>query len=283
MSSPTPSPVPGTPSDPLSNASAQTPDPSPPPRVPWSQRIRRLFFTGLLILIPLALTLYILVALFRLMDGIFAPLVDRAVGAFFPGVHVPGLGVLLTLAVIFGIGWLSTNVGGRRLIRMFEKVMGRIPVAKSVYGATKGIMEALSHEQREAFRRVVLVEYPKANIFALGFVTGSTQWPELHDKLSDVVLVFIPTTPNPTSGFLLLVPRSETLPLPFSVEEGIRMVISGGILLPPRPLSSTETASSDSASSDTAVPSSAKSGQKVAGTPVPTTEATESTEADPTT
>jgi len=210
-------------------------DSLPQAHAPWGQRIKRLFFTGLLILIPLALTVYILVALFQLMDGIFAPLVDRAVGIFFPGVHVPGLGVLLTLAVIFGIGWLSTNVGGRRLIRLFEKVMGRIPVAKSVYGATKGILEALSHEQREAFRRVVLVEYPKANIFALGFVTGSTRWPTVDEKLSDIVLVFIPTTPNPTSGFLLLVPREETVPLPFSVEEGIRMVISGGILLPPAP------------------------------------------------
>lgn len=199
------------------------------------QRLKRLFLTGLLILIPLALTLYVLVALFQLMDGIFAPLLDRAVGYFFPAVHIPGLGFLLTIAVIFGIGWLSTNVFGRRVIRMLEKVMGRIPVAKSVYGATKGIMEALSHEQREAFRRVVLVEYPKADIYALGFVTGSARWPRVDEALSDFLLVFLPTTPNPTSGFLLLVPRSEAIEVPFSVEEGVRLVISGGMLLPRMP------------------------------------------------
>lgn len=217
--------------------------PAAPSQGSRSQRIKRLFLTGLLILIPLALTLYVLVALFQLMDGIFAPLLDRAVAYFFPGVRIPGLGFLLTLAVIFGIGWLSSNVFGRRLIRVLEKVMGRIPVAKSVYGATKGIMEALSHEQREAFRRVVLVEYPKANIYALGFVTGSTRWPQVDEALSDFLLVFLPTTPNPTSGFLLLVPRSEAIPVPFSVEEGVRLVISGGMLLPPMPGETSSSAS----------------------------------------
>ena len=221
-----------------------SPSPKNPEREPAipvygspGQRIKRLFLTGLLILIPLALTVYILVALFQLMDGIFAPLIDHAVGYFLPGVHIPGLGVLLTLAVIFGIGWLSSNVFGRRLIRVLEKVVCKIPVAKSVYGATKGIMEALSHEQREAFRRVVLVEYPKANIWALGFVTGSSRWPQVDERLSDFLLVFVPTTPNPTSGFLLLVPRSEAIPVPFSVEEGVRLVISGGMLMPSLPAS----------------------------------------------
>lgn len=209
--------------------------PEPPPHPPRGQRIKRLFLTGLLILIPAALTVYILLGLFQLMDGIFAPLVDRALARFVPGLHIPGLGVLLTLGTIFALGWLSTNVFGRRLIRVLEKLIGRIPVAKSVYGATKGIMEALAHEKREAFRRVVLVEYPKAGVYALGFVTGSTRWPEVHPNLADLLLVFVPTTPNPTSGFLLLVPRSEAVAVPFSVEAGIRLVISGGILLPEIP------------------------------------------------
>lgn len=231
MSTPTSAP---TPSPGSHGAGRGTSSPaSDPPS--WSHRLRRLFVTGLLILIPAALTVWILVALFNLMDGIFAPLVDRAVGYFFPGVHIPGLGVLLTLLTILGLGWLSSNVFGRSLIRGVEKVICRIPVAKSVYGATKGVMEALSHEQREAFRRVVLVEYPKSGIYAVGFVTGSTRWPQVDDKLADLLLVFIPTTPNPTSGFLLLVPRSEALPVPFTVEEGIRLVISGGMLLPSLP------------------------------------------------
>ena len=118
------------------------------------------------------------------------------------------------------------------MIQGLEALICRIPVAKSIYAATKGILEAVSFNQSEAFQRVVLIEYPKENIFALAFVTKSAQWPNVHSKTSDVLLVFVPTTPNPTSGFLLLVPRSEAIPLPISVEEGIRMVISGGILIP---------------------------------------------------
>jgi uncharacterized membrane protein len=146
----------------------------------------------------------------------------------------------LTLLTVIFLGWLSTNVGGRRVLRLFEGLVRRIPVAKSIYGATKGILEAVSHEKTEAFKRVVLVEYPKSNLFALGFVTGGARWGEVDERFADLLLVFVPTTPNPTSGFLLLVPRAEAIDLPVSVEEGVRMVISGGILLPrllppPRP------------------------------------------------
>jgi uncharacterized membrane protein len=211
---------------------AETTTPESPARPPLRNRLRRLFLTGLFILIPVALTIYVLVVLFRLMDGIFAPLINRAVSVYIPDFHVPGLGLLMSLAFIFFLGWLSTMVGGRKLIQALEALIARIPVAKSVHGATKGVLEALSHEQREAFKRVVLIEYPKANIFALAFVTGGARWGEVSEKMADLLLVFVPTTPNPTSGFLLLVPRSEAVDLPISVEEGVRMVISGGILLP---------------------------------------------------
>lgn len=193
----------------------------------WRVRLRRMLITGLLILAPVAITVYVLVLLFRFMDGMFAPFVTRALG-----VRVPGLGLMMTFLVVLVLGWLSTNVVGRRILHLAESVIGRIPVAKSVYSATKGVLEAVSKDQAEAFKRVVLIEYPKANIFALAFVTGGARWPSLHEKTSDLLLVFVPTTPNPTSGFLLLVPRSEAIDLPISVEEGIRMVISGGILLP---------------------------------------------------
>jgi uncharacterized membrane protein len=190
---------------------------------------------GLFILAPLALTVYVLVKLFQVMDGIFAPLVDRVLATALrePEIHVPGLGLLLTLLVILLLGWLSTNVFGRRLIRTFESVVRRVPVAKSIYGATQGILEAVSRDQADAFKRVVLVEYPKSNVYALGFVTGNARWGAAHPRLDDLLLVFVPTTPNPTSGFLLLVPRAEAIDLPVSVEEGVRMVVSGGILQAP--------------------------------------------------
>ncbi len=188
--------------------------------------------TGLVILVPVTLTVYILKQIFDFMDGIFAPVIDRAIGIYVPGAYIPGLGLLLTLLVVLLLGWLSTNVVGRRLIHGLETVICRVPVAKSIYSATKGVLEAISIDQSEAFQRVVLIEYPKENIFALAFVTKSARWPSLHPKTADLLLVFVPTTPNPTSGFLLLVPRSEAIPMPISVEQGIRMVISGGLLLP---------------------------------------------------
>ena len=195
-------------------------------------RFKRVLLTGLVILVPVTLTVYILKQIFDFMDGIFAPVIDKAIGVYLPGAHIPGLGLVLTLLVVLLLGWLSTNVVGRRLIHGAEALIDRIPVAKSIYSATKGVLEAVSFDQAEAFKRVVLIEYPKAGIFALAFVTRAARWPKLHPKTGDVLLLFVPTTPNPTSGFLLLVPRSDTIPMPMSVEEGIRMVISGGILLP---------------------------------------------------
>ena len=216
------------------------PDPSPPsPKL--RTRFRRILIAGLLILAPLALTIIVLVQVFKWMDGIFAPLIDRVLAEILQQqIHIPGLGLLLTFLLVLLLGSLSTNMVGRRILLWFEAVVRRIPVAKSIYGSAKGILEAVSRDQTEAFKRVILIEYPKANIFALGFVTGGARWEEVDDRFSDLLLVFVPTTPNPTSGFLLLVPRREAIELPISVEEGIRMVISGGILLPhlrvpPRP------------------------------------------------
>ncbi len=223
-------------SDPAVSAEGPSPNPSTPH---FGARLRRIFLTGLVILAPVALTIYILLALFRFMDAIFAPVVDHSLAYFFPGLHIPGLGILLTLIAIFLLGWLSTNVLGRRAIQAFESLVARIPVAKSIYGATKGVLEALAHDQSEAFKRVVLVEYPKSRVYAVAFVTNSARWRTLKADTDDLLLVFVPTTPNPTSGFLLLVPRSEAIDLPISVEAGVRLVISGGLLLPKVPAGTT--------------------------------------------
>lgn len=194
-----------------------------------------MLIAGLLILVPAALTIYVLIALFRIMDGFFGPLVNRALRVFIPEAHVPGLGLVMTFLVILLLGWLSTKVVGRRMILVFERLIQRVPVGRTIYASTKGVLEAVSQAQEEAFTRVVLIEYPKSDIFVLAFVTRGARWGAVDPRTADLLLVFVPTTPNPTSGFLLLVPRSEAIPLPISVEEGIRMVISGGILLPDVP------------------------------------------------
>lgn len=199
----------------------------------WRSRLRTLLVGGLLILAPTYLTIYVLLVLFRFMDGIFAPLIDRTLSAFLeePGIHIPGLGILLTLLVILTLGWLSTGVVGRRIIESIEGLIRRIPIAKSVYGATKGVLEAVSRDQNEAFKRVVLVEYPRRGMYGIAFVTGTPAfWGGPVDE--ELTPVFVPTTPNPTSGFLLLVPERELIECAITVEEGVRMVVSGGILPP---------------------------------------------------
>jgi uncharacterized membrane protein len=200
----------------------------------WRTRLRNLLFAGLLILAPVYLTIYVLVLLFRFMDGIFAPLIDRTLATFLGErtLHIPGLGIVLTLVVVLFLGWLSRQVVGQRILHGIENLIRRIPIAKSVYGATKGVLEAVSRDQADAFKRVVLIEYPRKGIYGIAFVTGSAaQWGS-DPEVEEMVPVFVPTTPNPTSGYLLLVPQREILECPMTIEEGIRMVVSGGILQP---------------------------------------------------
>lgn len=201
----------------------------------WKGRLRTILIAGLLILTPLYVTTYVLLALFRFMDGIFAPLIDRTLGVLLDEkIHIPGLGLLLTLSVVLFLGWLSTSMIGREIIGWAEGLIRRIPIAKTIYGATKGVLEAVSRDQAEAFKRVVLIEYPRRGMFGIGFVTGGgMRWPSEHPMLpEELVPVFVPTTPNPTSGYLLLVHPREIIECDVTVEEGIRMVVSGGILRP---------------------------------------------------
>ncbi|HSF41980.1 MAG TPA: DUF502 domain-containing protein [Thermoanaerobaculia bacterium] len=213
-----------------------TPHPEPVKHPPsWRTHARNILFAGLLILAPVYLTVYVLILLFNFMDGIFAPVIDRTIGAFIGerGVHIPGLGLLLTLLVVFFLGWLSTLVLGRRIISIFEGFIRRIPIAKTIYGATKGVLEAVSRDQADAFKRVVLIEYPRRGIYGMGFVTNTpARWFTGEPRLTELLPVFVPTTPNPTSGFLLMVPPDEVIDCPMSVEEGLRMIVSGGILQP---------------------------------------------------
>ena len=205
--------------------------PAPAP-LTLGKRLRRTFLTGLVVLVPLSLSVWVLVALFRWMDGIFAPRIQELIDPMIPGFYLPGLGVILTVLLVLVVGWVSSNVVGRRVVGWGERLITKVPLGGSIYSASKSVMEALSQDQSEAFKRVVLIEYPRKDLFTLAFVTGSRRWPAVHERASDLLLVFVPTAPNPTSGYLLLVPRDQTLDLPISVEAGIRMVISGGIVSP---------------------------------------------------
>lgn len=192
------------------------------------RKIRHIMFAGLLLLVPAALTAAVVVWLFRSMDGMLGPVIAQLTGR-----QIPGLGLLATLGMIFLLGLVSTNVLGKRLVSVVELLIHRIPIVRSLYASTKGVLSSLIDRPADAFKRVVLFEYPRAGVWSIGFVTGTIRRNADFAPHDDVLTIFVPTAPNPTSGFLVLVPRSSTTELPITVEEGVRMVISGGILRPP--------------------------------------------------
>jgi uncharacterized membrane protein len=190
-------------------------------------RVRRVLIAGLVVLVPAALTLATLVWLFRALDGVLGPSIAELVGR-----QIPGLGLVATVTIVAILGLVSRNVIGNRLVRAAESLVQGVPIARSLYSSTKGVLATLADRPADAFKRVVLLEYPRRNIWSVGFVTGSIKRRADAPPSGDLLTIFVPTTPNPTSGFLVLVPRAETTELRIPVEEGVRLVISGGILRP---------------------------------------------------
>lgn len=189
-------------------------------------RLRRYFIAGLIVFLPVAITFSVLLWLFRVMDSFLGWLVPLLIGR-----RIPGIGLVGSIVVILIMGALATNVLGRRLVGFFDRLMLRIPLARSIYSATKSISDTIFLQRRAAFQRAVLVEWPRRGLYTVGFVTGESN--ETHAGTSMRLLsVFVVSTPNPTSGFLVLVPHDQVLPLEMSVEDALKMVISGGIVTP---------------------------------------------------
>jgi len=194
--------------------------------------LKRWFFTGLILLVPILVTIYLFLAIVRSMDGLIHLIPTAWQPDVLIGFHIPGLGIVLTLLVILLTGMLGASFIGRWLVRMGESIVERIPLVRSVYGALKSVLETVLRDNQDSFRRVVLVEYPRHGSYALGFISGSGHG-EVQDKTEEkVVTVFVPTAPNPTSGFLLYIPENETTPLDMSVEDGMKCVISAGVITP---------------------------------------------------
>ena len=149
---------------------------------------------------------------------------------------MPGVGLLITLAFLTLVGFLAAGLAGRTLVQIGERLLSRMPIVRSVYGTLKQIFETVLAQSSRSFREVVLIEYPRRGIGAIGFVTGPTQGEIQVRSEEELVNVFLPTTPNPTSGFLLFVPRRDLVHLDMTIEEGIKLVISGGIVAPPNQL-----------------------------------------------
>jgi uncharacterized membrane protein len=196
-------------------------------------RFRRYLFTGILVTAPISITIYL--------TYIFLSFVDRGVvyflpaewyEAIYPKTTIPGLGLVVVIASFILIGWFATNFLGRLFIRLSEYIVERMPVIRTLYGAIKQIFETIMASQSSAFREVVMLEYPRKGVWSIGFVTGVSQGEVQAHTAQETVNVFVPTTPNPTSGYLLFVPKKELKYLEMSVEEGVKLVVSAGIIAP---------------------------------------------------
>ncbi len=195
-------------------------------------KIRNIFITGILVTLPIMVTFFFIRVLFRLIDGIFGPTVNQLLTA--AGLHfiIPGMGFLLTIIIIFSVGLVSTSVIGKKLFEKFEKFLDGIPLVKSIYSGAKQVIHTVATANKAAFSRVVLVQFPKNGIYSIGFVTSEAQGEVQEVTKENVINVFIPTVPNPTTGFFLMIPKEDIIPLNMSIEDGIKLIMSGGIVTP---------------------------------------------------
>ena len=183
------------------------------------KQLRKSFFTGLLVVIPIGATIYILIFLIEILN-------DLLPFSFLPY----GTGIVLTIILITLVGFMTTNFIGKRLIEGGEQVIFRIPLVKNVYAAVKQISDAMLSSPGKKYRRVVLIEYPRKGIYTLAFVTGIAKGEIQNKTTSNVINLFVPTTPNPTSGFYLMVPENDVIDLDISVEDAFKLLISGGMV-----------------------------------------------------
>jgi uncharacterized membrane protein len=190
--------------------------------------LRSTFLRGIGVIIPLGLTYWFFKAFLNAVDGIFSPILEGWLGT-----QIPGLGFATMLVLILLVGLLTRNLVGRLLFSWFENLLHSIPFVRSVYSAVKDLVGAfVVGEKSKTFRQVIMVEYPRPGLYCIGFATNEMPFETREGKKIDFVNVYIPNPPNPTSGFLALVPKKDAVPLNLSVEEGLKLVLSGGIVLP---------------------------------------------------
>ncbi len=200
----------------------------------FRRKLKYYFLTGLLVVVPVAMTLLVVRWLVRFMDGLLFTVLPEALRPEeLYGIPVPGIGLIATLLLILLIGVLAANIFGRSLVTFSERLVDRIPVVKGIYTLFKQVSDTVFKRDRGAFRKVVLIEYPRKGIWAVAFVTGVSEGEVQEVTEKRLVNVFVPTTPNPTSGFYILVPDGDLIELKMTVEEAFKLIISGGMVTPP--------------------------------------------------
>ncbi len=212
-----------------------TPPAAEPEKLPWHLsllgRLRAYFFAGILVTAPVSITFYIAWQFIQFMDDTVSPLIPPTLNPKNWG--IPGFGLVAVVVSLTLIGALTAGFAGRMLVRLYDAILERMPVLRGIYSAVKQIFETMLAQKANAFREVALIQYPRQGIWTLAFITGSPKGELGRCFDREMVNVFVPTTPNPTSGFLLFLPRDEVRVLEMSVEDGIKMVVSTGIITPP--------------------------------------------------
>lgn len=191
------------------------------------KRIRNYFIAGLAVLIPLVGSLYVFWLIFNFLDGLLSSLIAEIFGR-----PLPGLGFILTILFTLLVGYLTSNFLGKKILELVDYIFFRIPLLRNVYSSFKQIVDSFMQQNKTAFKKVVMIEYPRKGLFVLGFLTGESRGEVQENTRADTINVFVPTSPNPTSGMLVLVPRQEVIFLKMSVEEGLKLIISGGVFSP---------------------------------------------------
>src|SRR5476649_2073900 len=194
--------------------------------------LKSVFATGLLVLVPLAITLWVIGLVIGTMDQTLLLLPESWQPERLFGFHLPGLGAVLTLAFIFVVGLLTQNFVGQKLVEWWNVIVRHIPVVGPLYTSVKQVSDTLLSSSGNAFRKAVLIEYPRRDSYTIAFLTGIPGGDVTLHLQGDFVSVYVPTTPNPTSGFFLMLPRADVIELDMSVDEALKYVVSMGVVSP---------------------------------------------------
>lgn len=194
--------------------------------------MKKYLITGLLVLVPLVITIWVLKSLIGVMDQSLMLLPEQWHPRNLLGRDIPGFGVILTFGIVFFTGLIATNFFGMQIISLWEKLLHRLPVVKSIYSSVKQVSDTLFSDSGNAFRKAVLVQFPHQNAWTIAFLTGTPGGDVANHLHGEYVSVFVPTTPNPTGGYFLMLPKADIIELEMSVDEALKYIISMGVVAP---------------------------------------------------
>jgi uncharacterized membrane protein len=198
--------------------------------------LRKYLIAGLLVWLPLAATVVIVKLVIDLLDKTILLLPPEWQPEAALGFSIPGFGIILSIAILLLTGMLAANLFGRRLVALWESILGRIPLVRTIYNSVKQISATILTSDGKSFRKVVMIEYPRKGLWSLAFLTNETLSIECNHLDGEYMAVFVPTTPNPTSGYIIMVARDDVIELQMSIEEGFKFVISMGVIVPDGPI-----------------------------------------------